>query len=337
MPNKRPFSLTSLHTFGLQASCAAFCSFTSREELTTALAQATCPPWILGGGSNVILPEYLERTVLHNQIPGIRVIAESPNHVQLAIGAGVIWHDLVAWTVSRGWGGIENLALIPGTVGAAPIQNIGAYGRELKEVFLHLEAVHIADRQTRIFTAEECQFGYRDSVFKGPERDQWVIVEVVLQLDKHPSLTLDYGAIRDTLQEWQRDQPQIRDVFEAVIHIRRSKLPDPAEIGNAGSFFKNPVIARSHYLELRKEWPDLPAYPAADGSVKVPAGWLIDRAGWKGHRRGPCGVHDRQALVLVNLGGASAEDILGLAFDIQQDIQKRFDISLEREVRLIES
>lgn len=335
MPIDANYPLVSLNTFGVRSTCAAFASFANVDQLREGLDQADRPVFILGGGSNILLPDFLDNTVLHNRIMGIQILSTHPETVTVRAGGGVLWHDLVTWAVDQGLGGLENLALIPGTAGAAPIQNIGAYGVELTDRFVQLTAMNRATQTIRRFDHAECAFGYRDSYFKGEGRDQWVILDVDLQLRRNPELQLDYGAIRDVLRDRQVGRPGIRDVFDAVVAIRQSKLPDPAEIGNAGSFFKNPVIPELAFRTLKDRYPGLPGYPGDDGMVKVPAGWLIDQAGWKGVRRGDAGVHDRQALVLVNYGQATAREIRGLAWEIMADIRDRFGIDLEQEVNIL--
>lgn len=328
-------SLRSLNTFGLGCTCRALRVFRNEQELVSLLEKAERPVMVLGGGSNLLLPSHLELTVLKNEITGMEVMGRNDDHVWVRVGGGEVWHDLVVWAVEHGFGGIENLALIPGTVGAAPIQNIGAYGVELKDVMEYLEAISLEDGTLRRFMADECDFGYRDSIFKKEEKGRWAIVRVVFRLDSKPSLSLSYGDIAKVLAEQGILAPTIRDVCEAVISIRRSKLPDPAIIGNAGSFFKNPVIGRAAFQQLKRDWPEIPAYPQEDGQVKVPAGWLIEKAGWKGHRRGDCGVHEKQALVLVNYGHATAEELVRLANDIRRDIRERFGVDLEPEVNIL--
>lgn len=336
MSNLPPRSLRDANTFGLECHCRGYARFTDAPSLRLLLQAAESPVLILGGGSNLLLPEVLHADVLHNAIPGIVILDHQEDSVIVEAGAGESWHGLVTWAVEQGLGGLENLALIPGTVGAAPIQNIGAYGVELQDVFLHLEAMHRASGEIRRFDRQECAFGYRDSLFKQGERDQWVILRVAFRLSTSPALRLDYGDIRQVLQEKAVARPGIRDVFEAVVHIRRSKLPDPGHLGNAGSFFKNPVISEARLAELRAIWPDLPAWPQEGGGAKIPAAWLIDRAGWKGHRRGACGVHDRQALVLVNYGGARPQELIDLARDIVRDIRLQYGVHLENEVNMLD-
>lgn len=335
MPIEYNKSLHHLNTFGIAATCRAYAPFTDVPSLKSLFEQADAPPFILGGGSNILLPDRIDQWVLHNRISGIQIVHQQGHEVVLRAGGGVIWHDLVTWAVEHDMGGLENLALIPGTVGAAPIQNIGAYGIELTDRFIQLSAWHRTSGTIRTFDHAECAFGYRDSIFKQGERDQWVILDVDLRLSTKPTLALDYGAIREELEKDGIDKPDIRDVFRTVVHIRQSKLPDPKVIGNAGSFFKNPVIPMTEFLRLKERFPQLPGYVVDASSMKVPAGWLIDQAGWKGQRRGPCGVHDRQALVIVNHGGATSAEIRNLAAEIMTDIQARYGILLEQEVNIL--
>ena len=303
---------------------------------------------ILGGGSNLLLTQNFNGVVLRNEIRGLEIRSEDGDgdgHTALVrAGAGESWHGLVEYSLDQGLSGIENLSLIPGTVGAAPLQNIGAYGAELRDTFDHLEAVEIATGAGRVFTAAECGFGYRESVFKHGLKGQFVVTAVVLRLHRpgRPAgyaPNVRYGAIADTLAEMGvAGEPTPHEVSRAVVHIRRSKLPDPAEIGNAGSFFKNPELSQAAFDRLQTQYPDLPGYPVP-GGVKVPAGWLIERAGWKGLRRGPGtgthGVHDRQALVLVNHGGATGQELQALAEDIIAAVKQQFAVELHPEVNIL--
>ncbi len=286
---------------------------------------------ILGGGSNILLTQDLVKPVVRISVPGLRLLSESGDQVLIEAGAGVVWHKLVNWSLDQGLSGLENLSLIPGTVGAAPIQNIGAYGVELKDLFHSLDAWEVATGTVRTFDRADCDFGYRESAFK---RDigRWVVLQVRLTLSRTPRLNLDYGAIREVLAEKGIASPTPKDVSDAVIAIRRSKLPDPAMIGNAGSFFKNPEIQQKQYDGLKAAYPELPGWPTNDGMVKIPAGWLIERAGWKGFREGDAGVHDRQALVLVNHGAATGAQLRDLAGRIIHDIRQRYGVALVPEV-----
>lgn len=323
---------------GVSALAKTFIRFSTPEELREAVkysAERTEPVLILGGGSNILFAADFEGIVLQNSIEGFRVVSETSEEVVIKIGAGENWHDVVKKCVDNNWGGIENLALIPGTVGAAPIQNIGAYGVELKDVFVGLEALHLDKLENHNYNLAECKFGYRDSIFKQVLKGKVVITSVTLRLEKNALPNYKYAALKSWLEEKGIEKPTINDVFEAVIEVRQSKLPDPTQIGNNGSFFKNPVIPVFHFEELKQQYPDIPSYPVTQHLVKVPAGWLIETAGWKGYRSGDAGVHDKQALVLVNHGSATGREIFQLSESIKEDIEKKFGISLVREVNLI--
>lgn len=330
--------LTALNTFGLAISAKLFVELSSVEGLQALIKEpwfTEVPRLVLGGGSNVLFVQDFPGLVMNVNLKGKTIVEEDEEEIQLAVGAGENWHELVMYCVERGWGGIENLSLIPGKMGAAPIQNIGAYGVELKDVFVSLEAVELETGTIRTFSHADCEFGYRDSVFKRDLKGKYLITQVTLRLQKNPAINTGYGAIKTELAKLKKSDFNIRDVSNVVIMIRRSKLPDPAEIGNAGSFFKNPEIPTTQFEELKKTWPDIVGYPVREGVTKVPAGWLIDRAGWKGKRFGDYGVHARQALVLVNYGGAAGADIYALSGEILADIQTKYGIQLEREVNVI--
>lgn len=269
-------------------------------------------------------------------IRGKEVVKETDQQVWLKIGAGENWHQVVRFAVDRGWGGIENLSLIPGTAGAAPIQNIGAYGVELRDVFEELTAVQLDTGDVRKFDRASCEFGYRDSIFKGELKGRYAVTSITLRLSKEPELQTSYGAIRERLEKREIDQPTIRDVSDIVIDIRNSKLPDPAKLGNAGSFFKNPVIEAGQYEQLVQSYPEMPGYTMEGNRVKVPAGWLIEACGWKGKVIGHTGTYRQQALVIVNHGGATAEEILNLARAIRQSVREKFGIALVPEVNIIQ-
>ena len=333
---QRNVNLAPFTTFAVEAKTAYFASFTTIEELKKLLSEVKDRKLlILGGGSNILFRNNFDGVTLHNKIQGISTVKEDENYIVLKVGAGEVWHDFVLYTLSKGWGGVENLSLIPGSVGASPMQNIGAYGVEIKDVFESLEAVEISSGEQRTFSHEECQFAYRESVFKKSLKDKYVITSVSYRLSKHPVLNTSYGAIENELKSMGILHPTIQDVSKAVIAIRQSKLPDPKEIGNAGSFFKNPIISLSHFEKLKKEYPEIPSYKVSEVEVKVPAGWLIDKAGWKGKTIQNYGVHKKQALVLVNYGKASGEDIYELSEKIIKDIELRYGILLEREVNII--
>ncbi|UXP31124.1 UDP-N-acetylmuramate dehydrogenase [Reichenbachiella agarivorans] len=331
------FSLKNHNTFGLDVSAKWFAEVHTEQELQEAILWAKereVDLFLLGGGSNVLLTQDLDCLVVINAIKGITVLSQDENQVLVRAAAGEIWHDLVVHCIHEEWGGIENMSLIPGTVGAAPMQNIGAYGVEIKDVFVSLTALHRETLETKVFSKDECQFGYRESVFKRDLKGQYIITSVTLRLSKKPVVNTTYGAITEVLDSKGIAEPSIKDVSEAVIDIRRSKLPDPKQIGNSGSFFKNPVITVTQFSELKKQY-QIPGYPQEDGQVKVPAGWLIEQAGWKGKRLGNIGVHDKQALVLVNHGGGEGSAIYQLAMDIQASVQSQFGIEILPEVNVL--
>ncbi|MBG8553843.1 UDP-N-acetylmuramate dehydrogenase [Hymenobacter guriensis] len=331
-------SLRPYNTFGLEVKARWLARFRSVEELRALLALPEvqqAQKLILGGGSNLLFTRDFDGVVLKNEISGLDIISQDEETALVRAGAGESWHGLVQYTLEQELSGIENLSLIPGTVGAAPLQNIGAYGAELKDTFDHLEALEIATGQLRTFSQAECGFGYRESVFKGPLKNQFIVTGVVLRLRRRHQANVSYGAIRTTLDDMGiGPEPTPRQVSEAVVSIRRSKLPDPTEIGNAGSFFKNPELSQQKYGELKAHYADLPGYPVP-GGVKVPAAWLIEQCGWKGRRLGAHGVHDRQALVLVNHGGAQGEDIRNLAFEIIASVREKFGVELHPEVNIL--
>ena len=325
-------SLQHFTTFGVDAHCDHLYRVEDIEELRLAM-QYLEHPLILGGGSNILPIGDIHRNVLRMELKGIEIMDERED-VLVRVAAGEIWHEVVMWAIDRDLGGIENLSLIPGTMGAAPMQNIGAYGVELESVFDHLVAMEIGTGDERVFLKEECAFGYRDSIFKQSARDKYVITDVILRLSRDHKINSTYGAIQDVMQERGIHQPAIRDVSEAVISIRRSKLPDPAVIGNAGSFFKNPIISTTQYNQLKADFPELPGYPSGLDMIKVPAGWLIETAGWKGKHMGQAGCYEKQALVLVNLGGATGNEVWNLAQEIIASVKHLFDITLHPEVNL---
>jgi UDP-N-acetylmuramate dehydrogenase len=336
LPIARNYPLLELNTFGLTAYAEHFADVRSVADLQQALQTGIRPLLLLGGGSNLLLTRDLEGLVLKISIPGIEVVEESPETVTVRVGAGENWHQFVLWAVGQGYGGVENLSLIPGTVGAAPVQNIGAYGVELKDVFVELEAVELSSGTLRRFSREACRFGYRDSIFKGPEKGRYCICSVTFRLQKPPhQLNVSYGDIRKTLETNGIQQPGIADVSRAVVHIRSSKLPDPAQIGNCGSFFKNPETSAEVLARIQEKHPEAPHYPLPDGRVKIPAGWLIEQCGWKGKRVGNTGCYAKQALVLVNHGGATGQEVKTLAYDIIASVEQRFGIRLEPEVNIL--
>jgi UDP-N-acetylmuramate dehydrogenase len=335
---QRRVSLLPYNTFGIAAEAALFFRLESAEQLNslwkTPLAERSTP-LILGGGSNIVFSRNYPGLVLRNEIKGITLVRENAQHVFVRFGAGEVWHQCVEYAINQQWGGIENLSLIPGTIGAAPIQNIGAYGVELKETFHSLEAFDMQTHKTTCFDASECRFGYRDSIFKQEAKGRYIILSVTLRLTKHHEYRTTYGDIQQALAEAGVKTLSLRAVSDAIIGIRRKKLPDPAELGNCGSFFKNPVISRDQFETFKAAFPDIRAFPAGPDTVKIPAAWLIEQDGWKGKRVGNTGSHRMQALVLVNYGGATGEEVARLADDITQSVFTRFGIRLEREVNII--
>jgi len=331
-------SLKEYNTFGLEAKARYFVEVTSVAEVKQILQNEQLKPlprFILGGGSNILLTQDFEGLVIKNSIKGIEVTKENDHHVWLKVGSGEVWHNLVLHTLAKGWGGLENLSLIPGQVGAAPMQNIGAYGVELEATFDSLEAVDMGTGETQVFTKEECQFGYRESVFKTSLKGKYCIVSVTFRLNKKPLVNVSYGDIKRVLDDMQIWEPTPQAVSQAIIQIRQSKLPDPKVLGNSGSFFKNPEIPREQFEKLQQQYPLIPNYPAPSGLVKVPAGWLIEQCGWKGKRVGNTGSHAQQALVLVNYGGATGKEVYQLALDIQASVKEKFGIDIVPEVNVI--
>ncbi|AOR27630.1 UDP-N-acetylenolpyruvoylglucosamine reductase [Formosa sp. Hel1_33_131] len=333
---KNNITLKPFNTFGIDVKATEFASINSIQELRDVLNTNPTDLLILGGGSNILLTKDVEALVLQINLKGISVISRSENSVQIEVAAGENWHELVCWCLNENFGGLENLSLIPGNVGTAPIQNIGAYGVELKDSFVSCEALNIKTKELRTFTKEECQFGYRNSIFKQELKGQYIITSVVFELsNQEHSLKTNYGAIETELQNYGIKTPTIQDISKAVISIRNSKLPDPKTIGNSGSFFKNPVVTYSKFEILQTLFPQIQHYKISTDVVKIPAGWLIDTAGFKGKTFGNFGVHAKQALVLVNYGGASGMDILNLSIQIQKAVKFIFDIDLETEVNIL--
>jgi UDP-N-acetylmuramate dehydrogenase len=331
-------SLESFNTFGIDVTSRYFSEFNSVEELAELFEAKQLLEAkhriILGGGSNILFSRDIDGIVLHNVIPGIEKVEESDDFVMLRVGAGVNWHAFVLHCVENGWAGVENLSLIPGCVGASPMQNIGAYGVEVKEVIENVEAWDIESKKMVSFSNADCMFGYRESVFKRALKDQFVILYVTFRLSKTPKFRIEYGAIQQELEKMGIVSLSIKAVSEAVMRIRRSKLPDPTVIGNAGSFFKNPSVSSSQFENLKNEFPEIVAYPNADGSFKLAAGWLIEQCGWKGYRKGDAGCHEKQALVLVNYGTATGKEIYALSELIVNSVKSHFQVSLEREVNI---
>lgn len=333
---KNNISLKNYNTFGIDAKARHFISVKTVDELISVLKLKEYPDkFILGGGSNMLLTGNVSALVVHINIKGIEIISKRHNTVIVKANAGENWHEFVLWSLDHGFGGLENLSLIPGNVGAAPIQNIGAYGVELKDAFVSCEAVEVLTNKIISLSLKECKFGYRDSIFKR-EKGRYIITSVTFKLTESiHTLNTSYGAIENELNSLNIQSPTIKDVSNAVISIRKSKLPDPNEIGNSGSFFKNPVINKANFNKLQLSFPDIPCYEVSDEEIKIPAGWLIEQCGFKGKRYGDAGVHIKQALVLVNYGNATGKEIMALAKKIQASVKEKFDIEIAPEVNII--
>lgn len=335
---KETISLKPYNTFGLEAKAKYFAVFRSVEDLKKILQNQRFKKekkLFLGGGSNILLMNDYNGLVLKNEIKGVEIVSENTEKAALKAGGGENWHSFVLESIERNLSGIENLSLIPGTVGAAPMQNIGAYGVEIKDVFVGLEALNLETLEIETFNKSQCNFGYRESYFKHEGKGKYVILNVSFELSKIPNFNISYGAIQDTLKEMGVKELSTKAISDAVIAIRKSKLPDPAEIGNSGSFFKNPEIEKSLYDKVKEQYPSVPSYPIDLNTVKVPAGWLIEQAGWKGKRIGDIGVHAKQALVLVNYGGGKGQQIADLAYEIQTSVFEKFGITINPEVNFI--
>ena len=329
-------SLKDYHTFHIDVKARYFTEISTEKSLKEALDLPMVPKLILGGGSNILFTKFYPGLVILNRIRGIAVIDEMGDQVIIEVGSGENWHQFVLWCLARNYGGVENLSLIPGTVGAAPIQNIGAYGIELTSVFENLTAINRTSLTSKIFTKSACAFDYRNSVFKSLLRGQYVITKVRFRLSKrNHRLHITYGAIQQTLKDQSIHDPTIRDVSNAVIAIRQSKLPDPVQLGNAGSFFKNPVISQSVWQSLLERFPESPSYPTLEDKVKIPAAWLIEKCGWKGYRSGDAGVYQHHSLVLVNHQNAKGGELIRLVEAIQQSVYDNFAIQLEPEVNIL--
>lgn len=330
------FPLKPYNTFGIDAKARFFNTFSSKEELEEYLMfYSEYPIFILGGGSNILFTEDFDGTVLKNDIKGIELQHEDSDYVYVKAGAGENWHQFVLHCIGHNWAGVENLSLIPGNIGASPIQNIGAYGVELVDVFWSLEAMHIPERRIHTFTTVDCEFGYRDSIFKNRYKNDFTILSVTFQLKKRPVFHTSYGAVTQELEKMGVKELSIKAISQAVINIRSSKLPDPQTIPNAGSFFKNPEVPTGKYDELKLKFPDIIGYPMGKESVKLAAGWMIEQCGWKGYRKGDAGCHEKQALVLVNYGNAKGSEIYDLSEEILQSVNKKFGVTLEREVNVL--
>ena len=332
---KNNISLKKYNTFGIQVFAKRFISITSFYDLQE-LLKIEKDFFLISGGSNMLLTKDIEKLVVFIDIKGISIDKEDDNFVYLSVNAGENWHEFVLWCTSQNYGGLENLSLIPGNVGTCPIQNIGAYGVEVKDTITNVETLEIETQKRAIFSNSECNFDYRNSIFKNEAKGKYIITSVCFQLTKNKhKLNTSYGAIEAALAEVNCTKPTIKDVSDAVIAIRKSKLPDPKEIGNCGSFFKNPIISISAFKQLQQKFPTIPSYKVSETHIKVPAGWLVEQCGFKGKRFGDAGVHEKQALVLVNYGNATGSEIYELAQKIQHAVVKQFDIFLEVEVNVI--
>ena len=330
-------SLKKYNTFGIEAKAKEFVAVHSVSELKTILQEnKSNAKFILGGGSNMLLTKDIDALVIHIDLKGKKILKANDDFVWVESMAGENWHEFVLWTIDQNIGGLENMSLIPGNVGTTPVQNIGAYGTEIKDTFVSCEAINIATQEMITFSTEECHFGYRESIFKHAVKDQFIITSVVFKLTKrNHKINTSYGDITKELEKQNVNSPTLKDVSNAVIAIRKSKLPDPKELGNSGSFFKNPIITKTEFEKIHVLHPEMPHYIVSETEVKVPAGWLIEKAGFKGKRFGDAGIHKNQALVLVNYGHATGEEILNVSKDIQAKILKEFGIAIEAEVNVI--
>ncbi|EMY3554307.1 UDP-N-acetylmuramate dehydrogenase [Flavobacterium psychrophilum] len=331
------FSLKKHNTFGIDAKAKQFVAVHSVDDLQIILKEnQTEKKFILGGGSNMLLTKDIDALVIHIDLKGKKIIQEDDNFVWVESQAGENWHEFVLWTINQNFGGLENMSLIPGNVGTTPVQNIGAYGAEIKDTFVSCKAMNIATQEMKIFTNTECHFGYRQSVFKHEAKDQYIITSVIYKLTKKEhKINISYGDIKLELANKNIETPSLIDVSNAIITIRQSKLPDPKVLGNSGSFFKNPIVLKSEFEPIHKKFPEMKFYEISDTQVKVPAGWLIEQAGFKGKRFGDAGIHKNQALVLVNYGNATGQEILNVSEDIQKTVFEMFGISIEAEVNVI--
>ena len=335
MQTRENFSLKTYNTFNIDVTAKQFGSFENVDELTALLDKySSLTTLILGGGSNILLTKNFDGLVLKNEIKGITELREDREYVFVKVGAGENWHEFVQHCLQHNWGGLENLSLIPGNVGASPIQNIGAYGVEMENLFHSLEAFHLQQKKVYTFTKFDCEFGYRDSVFKRKYKNQFAILNVTFSLRKHPVFHTSYGAIQQELEKMNVKELSIRSISQAVINIRQSKLPDPKQIPNAGSFFKNPEVPVIKYEELKMNFPGIIAYSLPGAKMKLAAGWMVEQCGWKGVRRGDAGCHAQQALVLVNYGTATGKQVYDLSEEILLRVNEKFGIRLEREVNI---
>ena len=331
------FSLKNYNTFGIEAKAKQFVAVHNLKDLGTILQKnKSNRKFILGGGSNMLLTKDIEALVIHVDLKGKKIIKEDEDFVWVESQAGENWHEFVIWTMDQNFGGLENMSLIPGNVGTTPVQNIGAYGTEIKDTFISCEAINIENQEMKTFTNQECHFGYRESIFKNEAKDQYIITSVVYKLTKrNHKINISYGDISGELSKNNIKNPSLKDVSNAVIAIRQSKLPDPKELGNSGSFFKNPILLKTDFEKIHQQFPEMKYYEVSENQVKVPAGWLIEQAGFKGKRFGDAGIHKNQALVLVNYGNATGQEILDVSKKIQDTIFKTFGIHIEAEVNVI--
>lgn len=337
MEIQNDFSLKNYNTFGIEAKAKRFIAVHTITELTAVLEQnKTDKKFILGGGSNMLLTKDVDALVIHIDLKGKKIISENDDHVWVESQAGENWHEFVLWTIDQNFGGLENMSLIPGNVGTTPVQNIGAYGTEIKDTFDSCNAIAIENLASTKFTKEDCRFGYRESIFKNEAKDQYVITSVVFKLTKrNHQINTSYGDILAELEKNKISEPSLKDVSNAVIAIRQSKLPDPKELGNSGSFFKNPILLKTDFEKIHQQFPEMKYYEVSETEVKVPAGWLIEQAGFKGKRFRDAGIHKNQALVLVNYGQATGQEILNVSKDIQKTVFDTFGIHIEAEVNII--
>ncbi len=331
-------SLKLLNTFGIEVKAKYFTEIQSLEniiELLETKEYKNNARLILGGGSNLLLTKDVDALVIKNNLKGISIVKETDDTVWVKCAAGEVWHEIVMWCIEHNYGGLENLSLIPGCTGASPMQNIGAYGVEIKDTFYELDAIHLETGKQQLFSKSDCEFGYRESVFKHQLKNQFIITSVTFQLAKNPTFRIEYGAIKQELEAMHVSELSIKAISQAVINIRSSKLPNPKEIGNAGSFFKNPEVSTETYLKLKQEFPNLVAYPLENSNYKLAAGWLIEQSGLKGLQIGDAGVHKLQALVLVNYGKATGKEIFDLSTLVLETVNAKFGVTLEREVNII--
>ena len=330
-------SLKQFNTFGIDVSSKFFAQAQNEDEVRSVIQSnefLNNENLILGGGSNILFTKNFDGIVLRNNIGGVEVLEETSESVLVKVGGGVVWHEFVLFCISQGWNGTENLSLIPGSVGASPMQNIGAYGVEIKEIFHELEAIHLKTGEIQYFNNTECDFGYRESVFKNKHKGEYLISRVTFRLSKIPNFNVSYGAIEKQLEVMNVRDLTAKSVSDAVVSIRQSKLPDPKKIGNSGSFFKNPIVDELIYKEVKRKYPDAVGYSVGKGKMKLAAGWLIDQAGWKGKTIDNYGVHKNQALVLVNYGGATGKQVYDLSTEILLSVKEKFGVDLEREVNI---